>query len=187
MIITRTILPIENRQNFGFPSETGLGDLNLSLFLTPPSTKSGFSWGVGPVFLMPTATEPHLGSKKWGAGPSAVFVQQTEHWTLGLLASQIWSFAGESERSDVNVTGLQPFIVYHLPEAWSLMFTSEYTYDWTAGHQTVPLNFLVGKLFRIGELPVSVSVGGRYYADKPEGGPDWGVRILVVFVLPDFF
>ena len=30
----------------------------------------------------------------------------------------------------------------------------------------------------IGEQPASITLLGRYYADKPDGGPDWGVTVV---------
>jgi hypothetical protein len=45
-----------------------------------------------------------------------------------------------------------------------------------------PLNAFVTQLVRIGKL--SFQFGGRYYADKPAGGPDWGLRFTITFVMP---
>lgn len=54
---------------------TGLGDINYSLFLSP--VKSGkVIWGAGPSISLPTATDKQLGSEKWSAGPTAVFLTQ---------------------------------------------------------------------------------------------------------------
>ena len=48
----------------------------------------------------------------------------------------------------------------------------------------MPLNLFVTQLVKLGKLPVSFQVGGRYYAEKPSGGPDWGLRLGVTFVFP---
>ena len=37
---------------------------------------------------------------------------------------------------------------------------------------------------RLGTQPISVQAGVRYYFEKPEGGPDWGVRFTVTPLLP---
>jgi hypothetical protein len=64
-LITRTIVPVIQvpdpapRVN----GTTGLGDVNLSLFLSP--AKAGrVIWGVEPIVSFPTATEDILGTKK---------------------------------------------------------------------------------------------------------------------------
>jgi hypothetical protein len=43
----------------------------------------------------------------------------------------------------------------------------------------VPLSVTVSQLVKIGGQPLNFGIGGRYYADKPSGGPDWGLRFVV--------
>jgi hypothetical protein len=105
-MISRTVLPVVIQQKDIFPgagTQSGLGDTTQSLFFSPKKpTSGGLIWGLGPVFLLPTGTDDLLGSRKWGAGPTGVVLTQKGPWSLGLLANQIWSFAGDSNRSDVN-------------------------------------------------------------------------------------
>ncbi|MDR2901960.1 MAG: hypothetical protein LBU87_02475 [Lactobacillales bacterium] len=183
-LISRSILYVENKHNLGYESKTGLGDIQQTLFFSPKEKFMGMLWGAGPVFLIPTATEKELGGEKWGAGPSGVLVKETEKWTLGLLASQTWSFAGEGSRDDISKLFLQPFFAYHFPKAVTATVTSEYTYDWHAHEGTIPLNFMVAKVEKIGKMPVNFSLGARYYVDKPSGGPDWGLRAMITLVFP---
>jgi len=73
-LISRTIVPVIYQKDI-FPeagSQFGLGDINVSLFLSPKKPTSGVIWGVGPVFYFASATDDLLGADKWGAGPSAV-------------------------------------------------------------------------------------------------------------------
>ena len=37
---------------------------------------------------------------------------------------------------------------------------------------------------RYGPQPIQLSLGGRYYADRPQGGPDWGIRFTLTFLFP---
>jgi hypothetical protein len=46
----------------------------------------------------------------------------------------------------------------------------------------VPANATVSQLVTIGKQPVSFVVGARYDAEKPDGGPDWGLCFAVTFV-----
>jgi hypothetical protein len=97
-VIVRTILPVIGQDDVvpGTGSQFGLGDTTQSLFLSPKEPgPGGLIWGVGPVFLWPTATDDELGSGKWGAGPTAVGLIQNGPWTYGLLANQVWSYAGD--------------------------------------------------------------------------------------------
>ncbi len=185
-LITRTILPVIYRdstvpgQNYAF----GLGDTVQSFFFSPKEPTNGIVWGIGPVFLWPTATDDSLGSGKWGAGPTAVVLKQDSGWTYGMLANQIWSYAGPKSRQPVNATFLQPFISYTFPTYTTLGINTESTYDWTNHQWTVPINLTVTQLVKIDRLPVSFTLGGRYYADGPSGGPEWGLRFVVTFLFP---
>lgn len=37
---------------------------------------------------------------------------------------------------------------------------------------------------KIGEQPVSFQIGGKYYAEAPEGGPAWGLRSTITLLFP---
>lgn len=186
-LITRTIVPfITQEKRTGIASsETGLGDTTLSLFLSSKRPgPGGLIWGVGPEFYFPTATDDVLGAEKWGAGPTALALWQKHGWTYGMLANHIWSFAGEDARQDIRSTFLQPFLSYQTQHATTLGVNTESTYDWENEQWTVPLNFFVSQLMKMGRLPVSLQRGGRYYADKPSGGPDGGLRFSMTFAFP---
>jgi hypothetical protein len=100
----------------GVPSrdrKTGLGDINYSLFVSPNKTKP-FIWGLGPSINLPTASKDQLGSGKWSAGPTGVILFQPKWGTYGGLVRQLWSFAGDDDRSSVSQMLIEPFINYNL-------------------------------------------------------------------------
>jgi hypothetical protein len=178
-VITRTIVPIIYAQSpvRGGPSALGLGDTTQSFFFSPKSaTASGWVWGAGPAMLYPTATSEVLGSGKWGAGPTFVVLKQSQGWTYGLLANQIWSFAGSSSRVSVSSTFLQPFVSY--------TNKASTTFGLNAHLWTVHIHATVGQLLRLGKQPVSITLGGRYYAATPAGGPGWGLRFTTTLLFP---
>lgn len=137
------------------------------------------------IIQLPTATDDLLGSEKWGAGPSSIFLRQERGWTVGALVNHLWSFAGEDSRQDINATFLQPFVNYTTKRHTTFGFNTESTCDWENEQWIVPLNLFVTQPVKIGKLPVSFQVGGRYYVEKPSGGPDWGLRFAVTFVFPN--
>jgi len=61
---------------------------------------------------------------------------------------------------------------------------SESTYDWSHSQWTVPLNASVSQLIKVGTLPLQLSLGVKYYAERPAGGPDWGVRFAITLLFP---
>ena len=112
-VISRTILPIIDQDDIlpdGSADATGIGDITQSFFFSPKKpTSQGWIWGAGPVLLLPTASDDDLGGEKWGLGPTAVALRQEHGFTYGILANHIWSVAGDSDRSDISATYLQPF------------------------------------------------------------------------------
>lgn len=187
-LISRTILPIVWQDEIfpGAGSQFGLGNTTQSLFLSPARTMHGITWGVGPVLLLPTATDELLGLDTFGAGPTAVALWQGGGWTAGILANQIWSVSGD-EADEVNATYLQPFLAYTTADAWTFTLNTESTYNWLTDEWSVPVNAVVSKLVKIdGKLPVSFFGGVRYWADSPEGvGPEgWGARFGFTVLLP---
>lgn len=187
-LISRTILPVVHQSDIypGAGSQTGTGDTVQSLFFSPKApTSSGWIWGVGPVFLLPTGSNDLLSADKWGAGPTAVALRQQGPWTYGGLVNQIWSFAGDKDRSDVSSMFVQPFMTRTWPGGWSATLTADSTYDWNGGGWTIPIGLFGGKVTKIGKQLVQFSGGPRYYADSPDGGPhNWGFRVMVVLLYP---
>ena len=186
-LISRTILPISYLDSTadGVGSAFGLGDTVQSFFFSPKKpTKGGWITGVGPVLLLPTATEDAFKSKQWGLGPTAVALRQHDSWTYGALANHIWGVNDPSDREKISATYLQPFVAHTTPTAVTYTLLTESTYDWKSKQWTVPIIAAVSKLTSIGDQKVSFQLGGRYYADAPEGGPDWGLRFTATLLFP---
>ncbi|MEO4040298.1 transporter [Hoeflea sp. CAU 1731] len=188
-LISRTILPVAWQHDIssGSGDQFGLGDTVQSFFFSPKEPWNGIIWGVGPALLLPTGTDDLLTSGKWGAGPTAVVLTQKHGWTVGALANHIWSFAGDSHKSDVSATFLQPFLTYTTHDAWTFALNTESTYNWETDEWSVPINFMVSKLVHFGKQPVQFQVGARYWAVSPDAGPDegdWGARAAITFLFP---
>jgi hypothetical protein len=185
-LISRTIVPFVSQDDvIGTSSQYGLSDTLQSLFFSPKApTSGGWIWGAGPVLMLPTATDDVLGTGKWGAGPTAVVLKQQNGWTYGGLVNHLWSYAGDGGRANVNSTFVQPFVSYTTKTYTTLGLNTESTYDWQRGQWTVPLNATVAQLVKIGKLPVQFTLGARYYAEGPGGGPEWGLRFAITFLFP---
>ena len=166
--------------------ESGIGDVVQSFFFSPKQpTSSGLIWGVGPVLLLNTASDDALGADKWGVGPTAVVLKQEGQWTYGMLANHIESFAGNDNRGDVSATFFQPFLSYITPRKTTFGLSVESTYDWEAEQWSIPVNFTVNQLLKVGNQLLQVGGGVRYWADSPEQGPeDWGIRLQLTLLFP---
>jgi hypothetical protein len=184
-LISRTIIPVVYNERILPNHEFGLSDTVQSFFLSPSQPgEGGLIWGVGPVALIPTATQPLLGSEKWGAGPTAVALIQKGSWTIGGLANHIWSFAGNDSRRSVNATYLQPFLTYSLGSGRSVSGNVEATYDWVNRTWNIPVNLNFTQVFKVGNQAMSFSIGPKYYLARPSGGAQWGVRAALVLLFP---
>jgi hypothetical protein len=143
-------------------------------------------WGVGPVLELPTGGSQR-GSEKWSAGLSGVVLAQPGDWTLGVLANNVWSYAGADDRASVNRGLLQYFIVRQLGGGWYVNSAPIITVDWEADsgqRWKVPFGAGAGKLMFWGKLPVNIQVGAYTYVEKPDIGPDWQARVQVQVLLP---
>jgi len=186
-VISRTIMPMIHQSDVvGSGSDSGIGDVTQSLFFSPKRpTASGWIWGMGPAFLLPTASEDVLGTEQWAIGPTAVVLKQTESGlTYGALVNYLVSVAGDDDRADVNSAFLQPFISKGLGKGRTATINLESTYDFEGHVWNVPINFVYSKVTKIGGQMVSFAGGARAYLETPAGGPDWGVRFVVTLLYP---
>ena len=93
-VITRTILPVISQPPLtSFDDRVfGLGDLQLSAFLSPANA-DGLIWGAGAIVQAPTNTNAVLGNERWGLGPTAVVLklEKGNPWVYGVLVNNVWS------------------------------------------------------------------------------------------------
>ena len=187
-LINRFILPViyQEERFEGEGNEFGLGDLIYQAFFSP--AKPGkIIWGVGPEFIFPTNTDDRLGVDKWSAGPAAVALAKPGQWLFGALVQNVWSYAGDSDASDVRFFSLQYFINYNFESGWYLSSTPTITADWEADSDdrwTVPFGGGVGRLVKFGNQPVDLKLQGFYNVEKPKNANDWSLQFQVKLLFP---
>lgn len=190
-VITRTIVPVISQPGFspGQSRVNGLGDIQLSGFLSPATPKGGLIWGVGAIAQLPTNTDDRLGNDRWGLGPTAV-VLHLEHgdpWVYKALANNVWSVSGSNSSPSYNNFLLQPFLIYNFHGGLYLTSSPIVTADWEAsGGQrwTVLLGGGVGKIFHLDKLPINSQVSAYYNVVRPDIGAEWQLRVQVQFMFP---
>ncbi|MCK4569350.1 MAG: hypothetical protein KAT76_03615 [Bacteroidales bacterium] len=187
-LITRTIIPVVSMPEL-MPSgnrTSGLGDINITAFLSPSKPKK-LIWGVGPCILIPSATDEMLGTGKWAVGPSFVLIHMSNKWVYGFLINNVWSFAGNGTRANVNQMVLQPGVNYNFKKGTYITMSPIITANWEAksGNQwTVPLGGGFGKIVRWGKLPFNLSAQGFYNVVTPDYGADWTLRLQIQMLFP---
>jgi len=182
--IHRAIIPVIDQPE---PVDKfGVGDIQYQGFLSPAKT-SKLIWGVGPVISVPSATDDLLGTEKWSAGAGAVALRMDGPWVYGALVNNIWSFAGDDDRADVNQMLIQPFVNYNLGRGLAIGSVPIITANWEAASGqkwTVPIGAQVSQIVPIGKLPVNFMFGAYYNIEKPDNGPDWSLRFQIALLFP---
>jgi hypothetical protein len=184
-VILRVIMPMTSQPAPDGTRINGMGDVVATAFFSP--AQSGrIIWGVGPVFLLPVATNNALGSEKFGIGPSIVALTQPGKWTLGALYNQIWSTSGANDRSDVNSMFLQPFANYNLGNGLSVGISAEATANWEVDEDTwtAPLLFNVSKVALLGKRPVSFAFAAGPTLGGSDDSASWRFRLAATFLFP---
>jgi hypothetical protein len=204
-MILRWIMPYIGQPALfeGGTPASGLGDIVASVFFSPAKAGKYFSWGLGPVFMLPTNANAVLGSSKWAVGPTFAIIRQDGGWSYGLLANQLWSFAGDDrsggvERGELNISLIQPSVSYRTKQHITLGVSVEATANWrlysqgpsgrledAEGNQwTIPIMLNVSKLTKFGPLPMSIGGGVGWFATGPSDAPSWRLRMSGAILLP---
>jgi len=200
-LINRGIVPVIYREEvlpaLGLGDATGLGDISYTGFISP-AQPGKLIWGVGPSFLLPTATEDRWASDKWSAGAGVVVLAMPGHWVLGVLVQNVWSFAGDSNADDVNQLLLQPIINYNFSKGWYFTSVPVITANWEAASDnrwTVPVGGGFGKIMKWGKQPVDLSLAAFYNVEQPNPlvgqgvnldnqGETWTLRLQIKLLFP---
>lgn len=145
-------------------SEAGLGDLTLfSVRVFRVSENAGV--GVGPLLVVPTATNSSLGLRQWQVGAQGTF---SAHYPWGLLAGLVGyqqSLGGEG-----NALTVQPFIFRNIGDGFYLRSSAIATLDVSNGTGVLPIGLGLGRVTRLGsghllntyvEPQVSVAANGE--------------------------
>ena len=187
-LITRTVIPVVwNPDASPIPTvPAGTAPTSFTAFLSPKHDVHGWLWGAGPVVQIPTISTTTLGSSVWGGGPSAAVVWSGGPWVAGALANNIWSFGGTHGPSgnSYNTFLFNPFAAYNLDDGWYLSTGPNITANWQipGTKWTVPIGGGGGRVFRIGALPVDLSVGAYYNIVKPEIAGRWQLSTSLTLV-----
>ncbi len=183
-LITRTIIPIVSQPDFPNSNREGIGDTSVTGWLSPTKPINNWTVGVGPVLSIPTATRSSLGADQFGGGVSAVGVYIKKPWVAGALVNNVW---GMENTDNLNTFLFQYFVNYNLPKGWYLVTAPVITADWNArsGQKwIVPFGGGVGKLIKVGNLPINANAQVYRNVEKPSNYGDWSLRLQLQFMFP---
>jgi len=193
-LITRPVVTLIN--STPYPSVEGriertttFGDTILMENLAPgPAIAGNWLLGIGPTFILPTAASDHTGQGKWQVGPAAILGYLSKKWILGAFVQNWTSFAGDDDRPDTNQMNLQPIAAYFLLEGWSVGYSGNILANWKANGGdvwTIPVGLGVGKVVKVGRLPVKINLAGQWMAVHPDDfGQKWNIQVSISPVIP---
>jgi hypothetical protein len=188
-LVTRTIVPLIEQPTLapGLGNVSGLGDIQLSLYLSPAKEFHGIIWGLGPSFSFATASDRSLGSGKDSAGLSTALLTIRGHWLVGTLITDVTSVGGEEDRKPVHSFLVQPFVNYNFSKGWYLNSSPIITANWHApsdGKWTVPIGGGGGKIMRIGKQALNCYVQVFDNVVRPRETGNWTLRVQLQMLFP---
>jgi len=188
-LVTRTIVPLVDEPSLapGLGDVGGLGDIQLSLYLSPARAPNGIIWGLGPSFSFATASDRSLGTGKDSAGLSTAVLTIRGHWLVGTLITDVASLGGQEDRKSVHQFLIQPFINYNFSKGWYLNSSPIVTADWHAPSSnkwTVPMGGGGGKILRLGRQAVNCYVQAFDNVVHPHAAGNWTLRVQVQLLFP---
>ena len=171
----RFTLPIATAPEFPRDYVTGLGDLTLMDIFVFPGKE--VSLGVGPLVVLPTATDDALGAGKWQAGAVCMAVAPQKWGLLAGLVTYQASFAGDDNRDDVSLATVQPIVNINLSDGFYLRSTAILDFDLETGEYTIPVGFGIGKVIQVNDkLTLNAFIEPQYtVCSRDTGGPKWQI------------
>ena len=193
--------PLDDDLNSPAPFDdrtSGLGD-TVVFSLAAPNRDDGFIWGVGPTFILPTATEDVLGQEKWQAGPAALAVRLgnshggfgIENWNIGVLAQHWWDFEGDDDRPSTSQSDIQYFINWKKTPTQLIGMTPNIQIDWKkdgSDRFSVPIGIGTIGMFAWRGKPIRWGIEMQYYVNQPDPvGPEWNLKFFIAPIKPNPF
>jgi hypothetical protein len=122
------------------------------------------------------------------AGPGVVVGYLTKEFILGVFPQQWFSIGGDPGRPDTSQLNLQPIAALFFGDGWSIGYSGNILANWKAPSRdvwTVPVGVGVGKVVKLGPLPVKLQLALQYMPVRPRNsGQEWNVQLSVTPVLP---
>jgi hypothetical protein len=191
-LVTRPVLQLFNTtplqdQTGQANRMTGLGDTAVALALSPGHRLVG-NWllAAGPTFIFPTATDSRIGQNKWQVGPAAAVGYVGKNFVTYVFPQQWFSVGGDGRRT--RQMSLIYAFVRTLPNGWTVGTNPNMFVDWEASRGnkvSFPVGLQVGKLRKLGPMPVKFDLQVQYYAVHPQVyGSKWNVQLQITPILP---
>jgi hypothetical protein len=163
--------------------DTGINDLLTAFLFSKKGGHHGphhFGWGFSA--QLPTGASDTLSSGKWSLGPAVEYEYIGDRLFVAVVALQLWSVAGDSDRKDVNMLMIKPMITYDLNEKWKAVYMpygiSAYWNKPSGQKWYVPLGGGIQRQFNIGSKASAFSVQLFNNVVRPDKGAEHDFRLM---------
>ena len=130
-------------------TQSGLGDLDVFFAYLFDTGNPARSFGIGPQFVFPTATEDATGTGKYQAGLAAVYFDASSaKFQWGGLLTYRTNVGGENDRADTSVFAAQPFYFIQMGGGYYFRGAPVWVFDLENETYHVPVGLGFGKVFK---------------------------------------
>lgn len=150
--------------NVTFENQTGFGDISFAIQYST-SNKNKLNIIAGSEFIFPTGSSNETGTGKFIAGPYAGVIDYFRSGYYGIIITEYFSYAGQSNRNDVKELSINPLLKINLGKNWYTIITPDIRYNFNSTKFFIPYTQEFGKLF-IENFAASVKAGIHLKNDK---------------------
>ena len=167
----------------GTVADTGINDLLSAFLFSKKGAHHGpHHFGFGFATQLPTGSGETLSSGKYSIGPAIDYEYEKGRFFMAVVALQLWSFAGDSERKDVSMMMIKPMITYDLNEKWKAVYMpygiSIYWNKPADQRVYFPVGGGIQRQFQIGSKPSAFSIQLFRNVLRPDSGAEHDFRLM---------
>ena len=173
--LMRASLPFQRVPTGQTSTASGMGDADVFFAYLFDTGNPARSFGVGPQFVLDTASETETGSGKYQAGLAAVYFDGTSAaFQWGGLLTYRTDVGGDSDRADTSVLAAQPFYFFQLGGGNYLRGAPIWVFDIENDTYHVPIGLGFGKVFKQGGTVFNTFIEPQFtILDKGPGQPQF--------------
>jgi hypothetical protein len=178
--ILRIYQPLYTKPLFPNGRNAGLGD--TTVFDLALHKVEKFTFGGGPLLVIPAASHSNMGDGKWQAGFAGSMVTERSWGLVGTIITYSHSFSGHgSGRPSTQVLGVEPLIHYNFQHGYYLRSSGIWNFDYGNHVSVIPIGFGAGKVteLRSGALMNVYLEAQRAVHYTGIGAPIWQILIGV--------
>ena len=178
-------LTYQTFNNFDGYSSSGLKPIIIQSFFTElDQSRRENSFGFGPMVQIRTNMPWMYGSSQNGVGYSVGAIHRSEDWVAGTYAYQSFGVGSiPAIGASANTISIQPFVTYITKRYGNITLDSESVINMDTGARSYPINLMGSRLIEIGDMPLLLTFGVRYYAINTNigGAQGWGGRLGLTY------